>query len=142
MQVYELGYLILPSIAEGELPGVVSKLKAAIAKVEGTELIGEDPFKIDLSYTMTKTVGASRYVVNEAYIGWVKFEMEAGKVASLSDTVSQMDEVLRSIIIKVPKETSFTFAKAQAALEEKEAMEAKAKEEAEAPAPTEEAVIQ
>ncbi|MBX4181266.1 30S ribosomal protein S6 [Candidatus Parcubacteria bacterium] len=131
MQVYETGYLILPSIPEDGLSAVVDKIKGLITKEGGNIFDGEEPMKIDLAYTMSKTVGASRYVVNEAYLGWVKFEMEPAQAVSLKDSLDKVDEVLRVLLVKAPRETYFTFAKAQAALEEKEAQEEAAKEEAE-----------
>src|SRR5690606_31057402 len=97
LQVYELGYLLLPSIAEENLSAVVSKLKGAITSVGGVEIESEDPFKQDLAYAMTKVVGASRYVVNDAYIGWIKFEAEASKAPVVSESVAKMDEVLRAL---------------------------------------------
>src|SRR3989344_1673088 len=112
MQVYELGYLLLPSISEEDLPEVVGKIKSLISN----EIGSEDPIKIDLAYTMTKTVGAARYVVDDGYIGWVKFGSEPEAVALLRNKVAEMDEVLRFIIIKAPRETVFTFAKMQEAL--------------------------
>lgn len=129
MQIYELGYLILPSVAEDALSAVEAKLKAAIRDIGGTELISESPEHIELAYTMTKSVGASRYVVDEAYIGWVKFEAGSEKVQGLKNTVANMEEVLRLILVKAPKETHFTFAKARAAIAERES---KAEEAAEA----------
>ena len=116
-----MGYLLLPSIAEDKLPAVVGKIKEAVAKLGYQELDSEEPFKIDLAYTMSKTVGASRYVVDEAYIGWLKFEALPEKVADIKDEVSRMEEVLRLLVIQAPKESAFTFAKAREVLMTKEA---------------------
>ena len=44
MQIYELGYLLLPSLPEGELPNIESKLKDIIAKARGNIFDGETPF--------------------------------------------------------------------------------------------------
>jgi ribosomal protein S6 len=137
-KVYELGYLILPSVAEDKVSTVVDKIKGIISKNSGKELEGEEPMKIDLAYTMTKTIGASRYVVNDAYLGWIKFELEPAQAVAFKSEIDQTDEILRSILIKVPRETSFSFAKAKALLAEKEAeaQEAREEEAAEnAPAP-------
>lgn len=112
MQVYELGYLILPSIPEDGLDVIVERINEAITKAGGNLLDGEAPIKHDLAYTMTKTVSASRYVVNDAYVGWQKFEMEPAGLSQIKTTVEKMDEILRFLLIKVPRETSFTFAKA------------------------------
>ncbi len=135
--VYELGYLILPSISEDQLSTVVDKLKAVVSNAGGKEIDGEAPFKQALAYTMSKTIGASSYVVKEAYIGWMKFELEPAKALEVKMEVEKMDEVLRSLIIKAPRESDFTFAKAEAAIAEKARLEAV---EAEVEAPAEEVV--
>ncbi|OHA92372.1 MAG: hypothetical protein A3J09_02800 [Candidatus Zambryskibacteria bacterium RIFCSPLOWO2_02_FULL_51_21] len=119
MQVYELGYLILPSIPEDGLSGVVEKIKGIIGKGGGQELDSESPVRQDLAYTMGKTIGASRYVVNDAYIGWVKFEAEPDATAAIKEGVEKVDEVLRLLIIKAPRKTSFTFAQARQKVEAK-----------------------
>jgi ribosomal protein S6 len=141
LTVYEIGYLLLPSIAEEGLSAVVDKIKAVIAKEGGKEIASEDPFKQDLAYTMTKTVGASRYVVNDAYIGWIKFEMEPASVLRVKAEVENLVEILRCLLIKAPRETGFTF------LEARKALEAEAREEvgegsSEEPSPAEETVVE
>jgi ribosomal protein S6 len=116
--VYELGFLILPSIAEDKLSAVTDKLEALVKSFGGTKIDGEAPMKIDLSYTMTKVVGASRYVVNDAYLGWMKFEAEPAGMPALKAALDLSDELVRYLLIKAPRETTFTFADAQAALME------------------------
>lgn len=118
-KIYELSYLILPSVPEDGLPSVVEKIKSAISEVDGVGFDGEEPFKIDLAYTMSKIVGASKYVVSDAYIGWTKFELAQDKIEDLRARVAKIDEVLRFLIVEAPRETTFTFAKAKAAIAEK-----------------------
>ena len=126
MQIYELGYLVLPSLPEGELSNIETKLKDIIAKSGGNVFDGEAPFKLDLAYTMSKTVGSNRYVVNNAYIGWLKFEMEPASVSGVEHAIQKLDEILRFIVIKAPRENSFTFADARnKLLEEEKQKEAK-----------------
>ena len=117
MQIYELGYLILPSLAEDKALQAAEAIKSLVSANGGSVFAGENPFKIDLAYTMAKTVGASRYVVNDAYIGWTKFELEPEKLEDLRAGVDKMDEVLRFLLVKAPKETTFTFAQSRKALE-------------------------
>lgn len=120
LAVYEIGYLVLPSIPEADLDGVVSAIRKIISKEGGAEIDAEAPFKHPLAYPMTKTLGASRYVVNDAYIGWIKFEVEPANVLAVKAGVEKLDEVLRFLLVKVPRETTFTFAKAKALAAEKE----------------------
>ncbi len=120
LTVYEIGYLVLPSIDEEKVSEVTEAIKAAIKKEGGDILDGEEAEMMDLAYTMTKTIGASRYVVNEAYIGWLKFEAEPSKVLRVKAGVEKMGEILRLLLIKTPKETTFTFAEAREKLAMKE----------------------
>ena len=118
MQVYELGYLILPSIAEDALSGVVDKIRALVNEAGGKEIDSEAPFKQSLAYSMSKTIGASRYVLTDAYLGWIKFEVEPAKIAVVKTGVEKIAEILRFLLIKARRETTFTFAKAKALVEE------------------------
>lgn len=113
MQIYELGYLILPSITEDKLLAVAENLKEVIAREGGKVFDGEEPHLHELSYTMAKTVGSSRYVLNDAYIGWLKFELEPESVERVKNSLEKMNELVRFLIIKVPKKTTFTFAQAK-----------------------------
>lgn len=133
LTVYELGYLILPSIPEDKLSNAVDLIDKVVSKEGGTKLDSEAPFKQDLAYSMSKTIGASRYVVSDAYFGWMKFEVEPEKINAIKDGVEKIGEVLRFLLIKAPRETHFSFAKAAKARAEK-------KEEIE-PSPVEEAVL-
>ncbi len=139
VQVYELGYLILPSVTPDNVTTVVSKIVSLIEKT-GTRLDSEDPFLETLAYSMSKTVGARKYVVDEAYIGWMKFEAEPQHVEAIKREVDAIEEVLRTLLIKAPRETVFTFAKAREAKEAAEMPEAEVSKAEIAPEIAEEVV--
>lgn len=121
--VYETSFLILPSIPEEKLSDVVGAIRKVISKEGGVEIDSEAPFKHPLAYQMTKTVGASYYVVNEAYIGWIKFEVEPEKILTIKLGIEGISEILRLLIVKTQRKTEFTFAKARAAIKAKEEKE-------------------
>lgn len=129
-QVYELSFLVLPSIPEDGLSGVTDAIRKVIAKEGGKEIDAEAPFKHPLAYPMTKVVGASRYVLNDAYIGWIKFEVEPSAVVAIKDAVEKIGELVRVLLVKAPRETAFTFAKAKALAEEKMRKEKEEKDNA------------
>jgi ribosomal protein S6 len=129
MQVYEVGYLILPSVSEDKLDGVVDSIRKVITKDGGSELDSEAPFKHDLAYPMSKTVGASRYIVNDAYLGWIKFESDPTSAHKIKAELEKVDGMLRFLFIKAPRQSDFTFAKA---LEKQQAAEAALNDAAEA----------
>ncbi|KKT14096.1 MAG: hypothetical protein UW76_C0004G0009 [Parcubacteria group bacterium GW2011_GWF2_44_8b] len=133
LTVYEIGYLILPSIPEDKLSLVTSAIRKVITTEGGAEIDAEEPFKEPLAYTMSKTIGASRYVLSDAYLGWIKFEADRTKATAIKAGIEKIEEVLRLLLIKAPRETAFTLAKARAAFEEKKES---------APSSTEEAVVQ
>lgn len=121
--VYEIGYLILPSIPEDKLGDVGALIRGIITKEDGLEIDAEAPIKQPLAYSMSKTIGASRYVLTDAYFGWIKFEARPDKILVIKDNVEKIGEILRLLLIKAPRESAFTFAKARAALEEKKKVE-------------------
>lgn len=114
LSVYEIGYLILPSIPEDKLSDVTSSIRGVITKEGGMEIDAEEPFKHPLAYSISKTIGASRYVLTDAYIGWIKFEVEPAKALIIKSSVEKIGEVLRLLMVKAPRKTTFTFAKARA----------------------------
>ncbi|MES2214129.1 MAG: 30S ribosomal protein S6 [Patescibacteria group bacterium] len=118
--VYEVGYLVLPSVPEENLPKVVSSIVSIIEKAGGKTLDSEDPFLQDLEYSMSKVVGARKYVVDDAYIGWMKFQATPDVVEEIKNSIDKIEEILRTLLIKVPKETTFTFAAARQARAERE----------------------
>ena len=109
--VYEIGYLVLPSIPEDSLSGVVSSIQEVVKGAGGVEVDGESPIKKNLAYEMSKTVGSSKYVVKEAYVGWIKFETTPEAIGEVKLALEKIEELLRFIIVKAPRETFFTFAK-------------------------------
>lgn len=129
VSVYEAGYLILPSIPEDKLSSVVEAVKAAFIEEGGVEIDSEDPFKQNLAYSISKTVGSSRYVINDAYLGWVKFELDKSKISAVKTSLEKMNELARFILLKAPRETLFTFAKARALAEAELAAEEEVSEE-------------
>ena len=127
--VYEIGYLVLPSVPAENLPQVVSNLVSIIEKAGGKPLDGEDPALEPLAYSMSKTVGARKYIVDEAYVGWMKFESRPDALETVREGVDKAEEILRYLLIKAPRETTFTFAKARAEREAKENSAVVAEEE-------------
>lgn len=123
LEIYEIGYSILTSVPEEKLGDVVSKIKKAVTDVGGVLLDGEEPYLEKLAYSMSKTIGARKYVADEAYIGWQKFESAPENTPSIKESLDKIDELLRFLLIKAPRETTFTFETARKARAEKEAEE-------------------
>jgi ribosomal protein S6 len=109
LQVYELGYHIVSTVAEENLPKEVETLKAIILK-DGGSLVSEgEPKLINLAYPMTKSVADSKKKFTTAYFGWLKFETKSELMTAIKKAVDANPNVLRYLLIKTVREnTMFT----------------------------------
>ncbi len=111
-RIYELGYHLVSSIAEEQLPAEVSVIKALLEK-NGAIFISEDSPKLKhLAYTMTKVVGPKHLKFDTAYFGWMKFEMAPENIEAIKKTLERSEHVLRFIFIKTVRESTLAVLKA------------------------------
>jgi ribosomal protein S6 len=115
MQVYEVGFHLLPTVDESSLEGEVNVIKGLITK-HGGEIIGESfPTLINLAYTITKLIGTNNKDFDKAYFGSIKFEVARNEIEAISKAVVINPNILRSIIVKTVKENTLYYAKDQRA---------------------------
>ena len=105
-QVYELGYHIVSTVAEENLPKEVLALKAIVLK-DGGSLVSEgEPKLINLAYSMTKSVADIKKKFNTAYFGWLKFETKSELIPVIKKAVDQNPHILRYLLIKTVRENT------------------------------------
>ncbi len=107
LRVYEVGYLLLPSIPEEQVSQNTEAIKKMIADVSGTVISQGDPQFQTLSYEMTKTVGSKNQDFKSAYFGWIKFEAPAESIPTLHDNLKSAENILRFLLIKTVRENTF-----------------------------------
>ncbi|MEI6420213.1 MAG: 30S ribosomal protein S6 [bacterium] len=108
-QVYEVGYHIVSSIPEENVPAQVSAIKDLLSK---TEIVAEEaPKLMDLAYAIDKQIGGLRRKFDKAYFGWIKFETSPEEAVVLNKKLSAMENVLRFLLIKTVKENTLYGAK-------------------------------
>ena len=105
-RVYELSFLLVPTIEEGELGVAYTNLKDMVASFGGEMIAGEMPKMTPLAYSMLKVVSNVRNKYNSAYFGWVKFFMDAEKVLELKKKLDFESNVIRFLILKTVKENT------------------------------------
>ena len=106
LQVYELGYHIVSTVAEENVPKEVETLKAIVLK-DGGSLVSEgEPKLINLAYSMTKSVADAKKKFNTAYFGWIKFETKSELMPMIKKAVDQNPHVLRYLLIKTVRENT------------------------------------
>ena len=105
-RVYEVGYLLLPTISEEEMPVVYGNLKELIVSLGGEIISDEMPKMIPLAYTMSKVIQNLRNKFETAYFGWIKFEMTPEKVLELKKKLDADKNLIRFLILKTVKENT------------------------------------
>lgn len=105
-KVYELGYLLVPTIKEEEAPAVYSNLKDLVASFGGSVIADEMPKMMTIAYPMTKVVANIRSKFTTAYFGWIKFTMSSSDVVELKKKLDFDPNVIRFLIIKTVKENT------------------------------------
>lgn len=105
-QVYELGYHIVPSVQENDLPREVSVLKSLIEENKGIVISEEFPKMRGLAYTLFKVVGGIKQRCESAYFGWIKFEADSSLIKVVEEAVKKNPNVLRYLLIKTVKENT------------------------------------
>ena len=102
--IYEIGYHIVSSVSEEELPARVSAIKDVIKKESGVLIMEDAPSKISLAYPMSKMESGKRTVFESAYFGWLKFEVEQDNIGNIKQAFDENNDILRFLIIKTVRE--------------------------------------
>ena len=105
-RVYELGYLLVPTLEQEEIPAVYGNLKELLSSFKGEIILDEIPRKITLAYTMKKVISNTRNKFSSAYFGWIKFIMEPPKVLELKKHLDLDPNIIRFLILKTVKENT------------------------------------
>ncbi len=100
---YEFAFHVLPTVAEGEVPGVFETLKAHIAQ-KGEIISEEHPERIDLVYPIVKLMEGKNRKFTSAYFGWVRFKLESDALAGLVEELKATPSLLRHLLIKLTRE--------------------------------------
>lgn len=101
--VYELGFHLVPTIAEAQVGAAVEGVRTLIGN--DAELISEGyPTKMQLAYVIERAAQGKREKYAEAWFGWIKFAQTRDKLPALEAALNESREVLRSLIIETVRE--------------------------------------
>ena len=106
VQVYELGYHIVSTVAEENVPKEVQILKDTVLKDGGSLVAEGEPKLINLAYSMTKSVADTKKKFTSAYFGWIKFETKSELMPAIKKAVDANPNVLRYLLIKTVRENT------------------------------------
>ena len=72
-KLYELGYHIIPTVAEDVLGDEVDKLREIVESNQGAIVSSEAPQVRDLAYPITKVIANKHTKFDSSYFGWMTF---------------------------------------------------------------------
>jgi len=105
-RVYELGFLLLPTILEGDIAMNVARLKEGFEKEGGVFISEEFPKKVGLAYSIVKEAEGKRVPFTSAYFGSVKYELSPETVSSLYSALEKESALLRFLLIETVRESA------------------------------------
>ncbi|MFH1200836.1 MAG: 30S ribosomal protein S6 [bacterium] len=110
-RVYELGYLLVPTLEEVDVPVTFGNLKELVSSLGGITISDEMPKMFTLAYPMVKVIANLRNKFKTAYFGWIKFTMDADKILELKKRLDLDPNFIRFLILKTVKENTITTPK-------------------------------
>jgi ribosomal protein S6 len=127
--VYEVGYILVPTLSVAEAEEVASKIRALVGK----EVLKEEaPRNMSLAYVIERSRAGKREKYGEGYFGFIKFESEKEPIPAIAEALRNNQSVLRYLLIETVREDinrravfasdrleGETIKKPQAAVEEK-----------------------
>ncbi|TSC78076.1 MAG: Uncharacterized protein G01um101424_210 [Parcubacteria group bacterium Gr01-1014_24] len=105
-QVYELGYLLVPTIGQEDVPVSYGNLKELVSSFGGEIITDEMPRMTTLAYSMKKVTSNVRNKFNTAYFGWTKFIMNPEAILELKRHLDLDPNFIRFLLLKTVRENT------------------------------------
>lgn len=105
IRLYELSFLVLPSVDEKDIEKEFDTIKKNVTDVGGDVNSEEAPQKIDLQYEMVKKIEGKNKKFGNAYFGWVRFEAEPQNLEGLKEEIEKNKNILRYLLVLVDKDS-------------------------------------
>jgi ribosomal protein S6 len=106
--VYEIGYLMVPSIAEENLGAEVTAFKDALTAKGVTFISDEYPRMMELAYEMSRSIMNKKQKFSYGYFGWVKFEANTEAAVVIKEMMDKNETFIRYLMIKTVRENTMS----------------------------------
>lgn len=117
-RIYEIGYLIIPTVPEAEVTREITALKDILDKEQAALISEEFPKLRQLAYPMQKRAsfsadsfvkaGEGYHRYGSGYFGWVKFETSPENALRIERSLKGFPHLLRYLFIKTIREHTLT----------------------------------
>ena len=106
--IYEVGYLMVPSIPEENLGGEVTSFKDFLSSHGAVFISDEYPKLIELAYEMTRSVNNKKQKFSYGYCGWVKFECSTSGAQEIKEALDKNEKIIRYLLVKTVRENTMS----------------------------------
>lgn len=100
--VYEIGYHLVPTLAEDAVASEVAKIRAMLGDAEIIK--DEAPRKMTLSYIIERPGAGRREKYGEAYFGFIKFAIDKEHINTIEGKLRADRPVLRYLLVETVRE--------------------------------------
>jgi len=106
--VYEVGYLMVPTIAEENVGAEVTAFKDGLGEQGVTFISDEYPKMLELAYEMSRSIANKKQKFSYGYFGWVKFECTTDQARVIKDGLDKNEKLIRYLMIKTVRESTMS----------------------------------
>lgn len=106
--VYEVGYLMVPTIAEENVGAEVTTFKDGLLEQGVTFISDEYPKMLELAYEMSRSVANKKQKFSYGYFGWVKFECTTTQARIIKEGLDKNEKLIRYLMIKTVRESTMS----------------------------------
>jgi ribosomal protein S6 len=110
--IYEVGYIMIPSIPEENLGGEVTGLKDSLTESGASFVADEYPKMLELAYEMSRSIANKKQKFSYGYFGWVKFECTTTNAKIIKEFLDKNEKLVRYLMIKTVRESTMSTKRA------------------------------
>ena len=103
-RVYEISYILVPTITEDVAAEKINSLKQSIATLGASFISEEAPYMRDLAYEMLRVIKNVNNRFDTGFFGWIKFELDPANLAKVEKMFKLDEDVIRYIAVKADRD--------------------------------------
>src|SRR6266404_450396 len=100
--VYEIGYHLVPTLAEEQLASEVAKIRSTLGNAEIIK--DEAPRKINFAYMIERAGAGRREKYTEGYFGFIKFATDKENIPAVEQALRAERSVLRHLLVETMRD--------------------------------------
>jgi ribosomal protein S6 len=106
--VYEVSYLMVPTVAEENLGEEVTLFKDMFIENGAVFISDEYPKLLELAYVMSRSINNKKQKFSYGYFGWVKFECSADQAKLIKSILDKNEKLVRFLMVKTVRENTMS----------------------------------